>query len=485
MPSQPNILFFMTDEQKASASSVWGNPFVRTPFQERMAAEGVVFEHAYSQSPICTPTRASIMTGTSPLVHQVYCHQNHAPPNLPQLPELLGESGYCCIGTGHYEETRSLTRGWDHRLGTDGTERLLHALRGLYRDGSREVGWSTGVQPLAPEEAHGAVLTDETLRLVAEVRPADAPLFLHVAYIEPHPPYFTPERYEAVVDYRDLPLPQRGDPDGTPPWHQLALEQYGTARATPDDIRRVVAAYYGLTAYVDDQMARLYNSLEDSGLTQDAWAIVCSDHGDYAGEKGLFTKTETPYDCLLHVPLIIRPPDGVRDEWRGRRVSDIVELTDLFSTILAMAGCEVPEYAQGFDLTRWLEQGAATPLRNATFSAVGQYHGHLKTTMPWGFVHAGRHPGTVFGARTQEFSYIRDPDYGDEAYDLRRDPLELCNLLQGERASAPDPVRDLQGQLACWEEECLALRQELGVIPGDRNFAEPLPKKIVGNHSGC
>ena len=103
---------------------------------------------------------------------------------------------------------------------------------------------------------------------------------------------------------------------------------------------------------------------------------------------------------------------------------------DLFPTIISAAGCDIPEYCQGHDLISWLSSEDPAPLRSATFSAAGEYHGYLKTTMPWGMAESGRHPGLVRGARDHRYSYIRDPDYGDEAYDLREDPYELRNLLQ-------------------------------------------------------
>jgi arylsulfatase A-like enzyme len=109
---QPNIVYLMTDQQKALACSVYGNRRVPSPFMDEMAARGVAFTQAYAASPICTPSRATVFTGTHPLVHQVTCHQNRAPYNLPQLSELLKENGYYTAAAGHFEHDRNLTRGW-------------------------------------------------------------------------------------------------------------------------------------------------------------------------------------------------------------------------------------------------------------------------------------------------------------------------------------------------------------------------------------
>ena len=109
MSDRPNIVYLMTDQQKASACSVYGNRHVPCSFQERMAESGLAFTDAYAPSPICTPSRTSVFTGVHPLVHQVTCHQNRAPHNLPQLSELLMQHGYYTMVTGHYEQKRQET----------------------------------------------------------------------------------------------------------------------------------------------------------------------------------------------------------------------------------------------------------------------------------------------------------------------------------------------------------------------------------------
>ncbi len=466
---RPNILYLMTDQQKASASPVYGNAHVPSPFMSQMAAEGVVFNDAYVASPICTPSRTSVFTGVHPLVHQVTCHQNRAPYNLPQLSELLQDAGYHTAVVGHYESDRDLTRGWNEQVSHDENGPVGRAMARWYSNGRSDVGWSSGTLDSASEDGHASALVTRAIHILDELERRDAPFFLHVPLLEPHPPYFASPPYDSLVDRRDLPVPDTGPAGARPAWHETALQTFGTDRATDDDVRKMTAAYYGMIAYADDQMRRMHDELEQRGLMENTWVIVSSDHGDYLGEKGMFMKTESLYECLLHVPLIIRPPQDAG--WTGgQRVSGLVDMVDLFPTILGLAGAPVPEYAQGHDLISWAAGDTSSPLRDVVFAQVGEYGGSLKTTMPSGIIEAGRHRGLLQGARSVDYSYTRDPDYGDEAYDLRNDPMELVDLLSGSDGREVPQLDALRRRIDEWERQCLALADRLGVRAGYRGF---------------
>jgi uncharacterized sulfatase len=299
------------------------------------------------------------------------------------------------------------------------------------------------------------------------------PFFLHVAIDDPHPPYFVPPPYDTLVNPADVELPELPQGPQQPAWQLRVHEQGRTDLASENDVRQLIAVYYGMIAYANDQMRRVFNALRQRDLLENTWIIIGSDHGDYTGEKGMFAKTESLYECLLHVPLIIVSPAGSDAlPQRDALVPGLVNTVDLFPTILGLAGIPVPGYAQGHDLVRWLQRGAHEPLRDCLFAQVGDYHGHLGTTYPTGMPAAGRHAGLLQGARTPEFAYVHDPDYGDEAYDLRRDPTEIRNLLGDSRAQIPNEVTELRERAREFEWECLRLRDELGVVPGHRGFVE-------------
>ena len=298
---RPNILYMMTDQQKASASSVNGNPYVPTPFMDDMAARGVTFLDAYTANPICTPSRTTVMTGVHPLVHQVTCHQNRAPYNVAQLPELLRDSGYYTAAIGHYEQDRNLTRGWYEQVSREESGGPLgDALHRAYAHGSRDHGWSSGPLDYSFEEGHAFSMTTRAIDMLNGIEAFDQPFFFHVPYNEPHPPYFIHPPYDTMVDPDSLPVPEQGGEE-RPDWQAAAREQLGSDRATDADLRKLVAHYYGMIAYAASQMQRLYDEMARRGLLHNTWVIIGSDHGDYTGEKGLFMKSESLYECLLHV----------------------------------------------------------------------------------------------------------------------------------------------------------------------------------------
>lgn len=470
---RPNIVYITPDQQKASATSVYGNDLFDCPATRRLAGEGLTFRDAHVVSTICTPSRTSVMTGVHPLVHQVHCWQNKAPWNLPQLAELFAAGGYFTAAAGHYEMGRGVGRGWHYQSDLFERGPLHDALTFKYTHGREDCGWSSGALACTADEGHSALLADRAIELIGDGCDSGAPFFLHVSFNDPHPPYFVPPPYDSIVDPARVTLPQRGDDEGRPQWQFQALRECNVDAATESDLRKAIAVYYGMIAYVDAQIDRIYEALRRRGVLENTWIILASDHGDFAGEKGLFEKCEVPYKCLLHVPLIIVPPSG-ESAPRGTVVDGLVQSVDLFATMANMAGLDVPGYTQGKDLMAWVRGGARQPLHDAIFAQIGNYHGHLlgKNSLPSGTFAAGRRKHLVEAVRTLTHSYIRDPEYGDEAYDLQTDPQELKNVLNG-GGEAPSWVDDLRRRVDQWGQECANLRERLGVVPGNRGFDTP------------
>lgn len=466
----PNIVYLMFDQAKASAMSFMGNNDIDMPFCDMLAQSGWVFENAYAPAPICTPSRASVHTGMYPQVHGVTCHQNRAPYNLPQLAELLQAGGYYTAAAGHYEPERNLCRGWHEQSPMHERGPLFDSWKEHIGSGRKDVAWSSGAIPTEAKDGNSALLTDRAVRMLDQAENSDQPFFLHLCYDDPHPPYFVPKPYDTMFDPDDVTLPKIGDLEDLPDWHKQARSDVGTDLATEEDFRKVLAVYYGMIRYIDDEMARLHAALEKKGLLDNTWIILGSDHGDYTGEKGLFNKSESLYKCLLHVPLVIVPPKGA-EEPGPHRNADLVSGVDLFPTILGIAGLKVPPN-QGKDILPWVRTGADAPLHDAVFAQIGDYHGYIKTSWPSGMPASGRHKSLTHAIRTKTHAYICDPDNGDEAYDLTHDPNELVNLANPGKPPLTSEFLDLKQRLGDFKNECISLRNELAVVPGDRGFVE-------------
>ena len=465
---RPNILYLVADQQKAAATVPYGNRLIDCPCTERFAREGVVFNNAHVVSTICTPSRASVMTGVHPLVHQVHCWQNNAPWNLSQLAELFTAGGYYTGVAGHYELGQNLGRGWHEQAdlfarGGGFGEALDHK----YSSGRGSCGYSSGSLDIEANEGHSALLGNKGIQMIDNAQTAGAPFFLHVSFNDPHPPYFAPPPFDTLVDPEAVTLPDPGGA-GRPQWQSRARNEVGYDTASPLELRQALAVYYGMIAYVDTQMERIYQALETRNLLENTWIVFAADHGDFMGEKGLFEKCEVPYGCLTHVPLIIVPPRG-QPRPGPERVDHMVQSVDLFPTLLGLAGMEVPTYAQGKDLISWVHGGAAEPLHDCLFAQVGDYQGDLKNTFPGGTFESGRRKALVQSARTTMHLYIRDDQCGDEGYDLRTDPFELSNELAVD-AAQPAWAESMRRRVEDWEKACLALRAQLGVVPGERGF---------------
>lgn len=470
MSRPPNILYVMFDQAKASAMSFMGNRDISMPYGDSLAERGWVFENTYSASPICTPSRTSVHTGLFPQVHGATCHQNRAPFNVPQLAELFQAAGYYTAAAGHYEPERNLSRGWHEQSPMHERGPLFDSWRDHIRSGRKDVAWSSGAIDVDPSEGNSALLTDRAIRMAEQARGSGQPFFLHICYDDPHPPYFVPRPYDTMFDPAGLNLPETGDIADLPMWHREARQEVGTDAASEDDFRKVLAIYYGMIRYIDDEMARLHKALDDRDMLDNTWIILGSDHGDYTGEKGLFNKSESLYRCLLHVPLIVVPPEG-GNEPGACRFDGLVSTVDLFPTLLDIAGI-TPPVNQGRSLLGWARRRDDTPLREEIYAQIGDYHGYIGTSWPTGMPAAGRHPSLTHCIRTRKRAYIIDPDNGDEAYDLARDPNELRNLANpGAPPLAPE-FDDLKDLLRRFVDDCDRLRDSLGVIPGDRGFVE-------------
>ena len=442
--SRPNILWICTDQQRWDTLGCCGNRFVRTPNLNRLAASGFLFEHCYSQSPICTPSRASFLTGRYP--RTTGCRQNgqDIPPDEVLVTRLLADAGYVCGLSGKLhlsachpsacpgEEPR-IDDGysefhWSHHPG-DNWGLSNEYIAWLTQKG---ISYETSERPECryvrqgmPPDLHQTTWCAEKAIDFMKARAEDGkPWLFSVNVFDPHHPFDPPEGYLArYVDFlHDIPLPAyvEGELENKPVWqrtdHGGAYGGGGMAYGdlTAADHRVVRAAYWAMIDLIDAQVGRMCEALESTGQLDNTIVIFTSDHGEMLGDHGIYLKGPHFYEPAVHVPLIIACPGLIEP----RRSGALVELTDLSHTLLDAA--ELPHHPgmQGHSLWPMLTGCApADSHREDVYCEFYNANAHYDPPAFATMVRTGRLKLVACHGRDE-----------GELYDLRADPNETCNL---------------------------------------------------------
>lgn len=437
----PNILLLMTDQQRWDSLSCYGGDVVQTPNLDHLASEGARFENCYCNAPICTPSRASILTGKEVPGHGVYRLHDLMPRAERLFPEVLQKQGYRTglfgklhvSGRVHEAENRHPHDGFDvYDWCIEGAIHLDSPLNGYAR-------WLKTHHPAfferlknegrgllhIPREFHfthwaAEASIDFIRRSVAEGKP----FFCKTSIFDPHNPYEDyPIEYEGRVHENALSRRIEDSRRNIAP--TLERERNGSYFGSFDefsdaDIRNMRRGYYASVALMDDEYGRIIDVLRELDVLDNTLVVFVSDHGDMLGDHDLMVKGAFFYDAGVRVPLILRWPAKIP---RGSVPDTIVQPHQIAQTVLAAAGIEMPsrEGATLFDAlsqqnTSTAPNGTAVCLyRNAGIGEQGDYWDPpLHATM----LRQGNYKLTV---------YHGDPGRG-ELYDLRSDPDELHNL---------------------------------------------------------
>ncbi len=425
MPDRPNVLILMSDHTNAAA--VAPDSPCRTPNLDRLAAGGRRFARCYTTNAICSPARASLMTGTYPSTHGMWdCTHTqrkewvNVPDRLTHFAQRLAEAGYVngYFGKWHVEQTHEMERfGWQESLcDRDGPDSPAHArfrrIPGTevvqknagYRD---YVMAATGEDPPG-EPRHPAY--ERGIDFIRRHAGGDRPFCCFVSTAEPHDAYVPPKRFLDLYDVESLPVSPtlRDEPTGKP--EVVARMRAVWADFTDSDWRRIAAAYWAVISFLDSEVGRILRVLDETGQADNTLVIVTSDHGDMLGGHGLATKgVGTAYEEVYNIPLIVRPPgagEGAEDD------RTLTSLVDLGPTILDYCGCQCPGDVHGRSLRPVLEGRADEgDWRDAYAEFFGQR-----------FVYTQR---IVWH---EDWKYVFSPGGTDELYDLSADPHERTNL---------------------------------------------------------
>jgi arylsulfatase A-like enzyme len=427
----PNVVFIMTDDQRQDAMSAYGNPVLRTPNMDRIAAGGVRFAHAFVTNALCAPSRASVLTGLYSFAHgvitngggPVYYNQPGLAAEQTTFVHLLRRAGYhtALVGKWHL---RSDPTGFD--------QWVIFPSQGLYHDPDMlaAVGDSprAGAVPLRLRGHADDVVGDLALEYLRR-RPRDRPFCLLYQFKSPHRAWQPAARHAQAFADVELPLPRtyedRLDPDALRN-AELAIadmpdfRERGVDPALPADVRKrmnlehLVKNYYRVLLSVDENVGRVLDELDAQGIADDTIVVYTSDNGFFLGEHGLFDK-RLMYEESIRVPLLLRYPFRID----GARVDDAHQVlnVDIAPTLLELAGVPVPGWMHGRSLVPLLE-GRDVPWRDAFLYEYYEYpaehcvrkHRGIRTPL-WKLIH-----------------YWEQPEEW-ELFDLRTDPAETTNVV--------------------------------------------------------
>ncbi|MCL2585772.1 MAG: sulfatase-like hydrolase/transferase [Streptosporangiales bacterium] len=442
MPGTPNIVFIMTDQHRTDTLGCYGNPHVRTPALDRLAAEGTLLRDCFTPTAICSPTRASLLTGVMPFRHRMLANYER---NVGYIEELgdeftpfsrrLRDAGYNVGLTGKWHVGR---RRGPEDFGFDGTHfpgwhnpmyhpayaawlagrglevpQIHDPVRGVFPNG--QPGNLLAGRLDGPADAtFEAFLADETIswirRYAAEARERDKPFFMATHFFGPHLPYLLPPEYLNLYDPSLVTLPASVSEtfENKPPVQKQYSRHWTYDSLTEDTWRWLIAAYWGYVTLIDEQVGRILAELENLGIADGTCVVFTADHGEFTGAHRLHDKGPAMYDDIYRIPGIIRVPGGVP----GQREERFASLLDYTATILDIAGLDPAPDADGeslLPLARGQEPG--TPWRDAVLA---EFHGH-------------HFPYPQRMIRTRARKLIVNPESVNELYDLERDPDELVN----------------------------------------------------------
>ncbi len=382
--AKPNVLFIVVDDLRTQLGC-YGRGQTKSPHIDRLAAEGVVFERAYCQVPVCGASRASFLSGVRPTRDRFVHYHAKVDKDLPGarvLPQHFREAGYTTVSNGKVFHHRD-----DCRRAWSAEPWAPPAAKGNWRDyvlpeNQAIAAASTKKQGCGPAwecaEVEDAAytdgkLTERTLADLGRLAAEDAPFFLAAGYLKPHLPFNAPKRYwdlyrRDAVDLADNPFPPKDAPgEALHNWGELRA-YHGIPRKGPvseETARALVHGYYACTSYTDAQVGRLLDEVERLGIRDETIVVLWGDHGWQLGEHGLWCK-HCNFDTSLHAPLIVSAP-GMR---RGARSAGIVEFVDVYPTLCELAGLALPAPLEGTSFRPLLER----PDREWKEAAFSRYH---------------------------------------------------------------------------------------------------------------
>ena len=430
---RPNVVFILTDDQRADALGCMGHPHLKTPHIDRLAKEGILFKNHFCTTSLCSPSRASILGGLYAHSHGVVNNFTDYPKDLPTFPRQLQSRGYTTayIGKWHMgEDDDSKRPGFDHFV--------THRGQGKYFD--TEFRTNDGERKVVPGY-YTTVVTDMALDWMKAQEDGEKPFLLMLGHKAPHSFYFPEKKYEKSFDHVRVPYPVTAFRLDDKPkwisqrlstWHGIYGPLFDWRKEFPDtsaagmlDFEKMVRAYWGTLLSVDDSVGRLYAYLKKIGQLDNTLFIFTSDNGLLEGEHGMVDK-RTGHEPSLRIPLVVRYPALTSS---ARTIEAQTLTLDFASSILEICGAPPLPKTQGRSWKKLVTTG------DPDWRKSWYYEYNYEKQFPY--------TPNVRALRTDEWKYIRYP-HGDgspdkhmaELYHLKTDPGETTNLIGDEKYEA-------------------------------------------------
>ncbi len=439
----PNVLFIAVDDLNTRIGC-YGDPVVKTPNLDRLAARGIRFERAYCQFPLCNPSRVSLMLGRYPTTTETIDfarpallgrdwvtlsehfrasgYEVHLLGKIYHYPELkpwsAGEKAVCGEQEVHRRNIADLTRWEPYRTSAPPPSSWVEMLRtsaNVFRPVPETERIDAEQNPKDYQWTADVKNTREAIQLLEQSAQSGKPFFLGVGFYKPHVPLVVPQKYFDLYPPEKMTLPPDFAPtptaDDSVPRYALRynLDLFYEDRPTPERAKAAIAAYYACITFMDDKLGEVLDALDRLGLRENTVIVLWGDHGWHLGEKGMWAKG-TLFDVAARAPLIIVDP---RKQTAGRSCPRTVEFVDIYPTLVELCGLPVPPGLEGTSLGPLLVDPTAAWDRPAfTLVAREEWLGRSVRTERWCYTEWDR------------------GRYGTELYDLQADPRESKNLAK-------------------------------------------------------
>jgi len=423
-----NVVMLMSDEHNPRYASVYGHPFVQTPNMERMAKEGVVFENAYCPSPLCLPSRSSVMSGL--YNHETQCYSNCTLflDDFPNYGDILAKQGVHTVYIGKADVYRKIEEmgfsevhyGWNREISGDPSiqRKPLYIRKG---EGlKRAKGWGPREKAHRSDQLKVDTAVDWLKTKGAHL---DRRFVLCVNVLAPHFPHFTePKFWEMYEGKGDIPKYGPEQPSAQHPYAIDLRNHFETDQIQGEDVLRLRQGYYGCVSFVDAMIGKIMDTLEQTGLNKNTVFIYTSDHGEMLGKFGMWWKCSM-FEDSARVPLLVCGPGFEK----GLRVRTPVTTLDAQAGFFHATKRERPKNWKGTALQQLQKEDP----NRFVFT---EYHGHGTR-------------GSSFMVRKGGWKFIWNSDAPHQLFNLDEDPEELNNLIKDNINTAPSIVHELDDYL--------------------------------------